>query len=89
MQHPHLAEQRTALYRLIDALTEVVNTVRLQDRVVSLVGRSRDRKPQAVLLPPDLADLIDAAGGLDAARDALRKLQLRDRLNAALGDACE
>lgn len=51
-------------------LTDVVNAVRLQDRSVLLHRRG---KPQAVVLPPDLKDLIEAAGGLDAAREALRQ----------------
>jgi prevent-host-death family protein len=50
-------------------LTDVVNAVHLQDRTVLLHRRG---KPQAVLFPPDLRDLVEAAGGLDAARDALR-----------------
>jgi len=51
-------------------LTEVVNAVRLQDRAVRLTRRGA---PQAAVVPVDVLDLIDAAGGLDAARAALRK----------------
>lgn len=51
-------------------LTEVVNAVRLQDRAIRL---SRRGTPQAAVVPVDLLDLIDAAGGLDAARKALSK----------------
>lgn len=51
-------------------LTDVVNAVHLQDRAVLLHRRN---KPQAVLLPPDFAELVDAAGGLDAARTALQE----------------
>ena len=51
-------------------LTEVVNAVRLQDRRIRLTRRGT---PQAGIVPVDLLDLIDAAGGLDAARTALRK----------------
>jgi prevent-host-death family protein len=50
-------------------LTEVVNAVRLQDRIVRLTRRGT---PQAGLVPNDLLDLINALGGLDNARDILR-----------------
>jgi prevent-host-death family protein len=50
-------------------LTEVVNAVRLQDRIVRLTKRGT---PQAGLVPNDLLDVIDAVGGLDKARDILR-----------------
>lgn len=50
-------------------LTEVVNTVRLQDRTVRLTRRGT---AQAAVVPADVLDLIEAAGGLDAARAALR-----------------
>jgi prevent-host-death family protein len=50
-------------------LSEVLSSVRLQDRKVRL---NRRGAPQAVVLPPDFDALIEAAGGLDAARDALR-----------------
>lgn len=51
-------------------LTDVVNTVHLQDRTVLLHRRG---KAQAVLVPPDLNDLIEAVGGLGAARTILGK----------------
>lgn len=51
-------------------LTEVVNTVRLQDRTVRLERRGT---LQAAVVPADLVDLIEKVGGLDAAREALRK----------------
>jgi prevent-host-death family protein len=51
-------------------LSEVLNAVRLQDRKVRLARRGT---PQAVVLPPDFDGLIDALGGLDAARTALRE----------------
>lgn len=50
-------------------LTEVVNTVRLQDRTVRLTRRGTD---QAAVVPADVLDLIELAGGLAAARQALR-----------------
>ncbi len=50
-------------------LTEVVNAVRLQDRTVRL---SRRGTPQAAVVPVDVLDLIEAAGGLAAARHALK-----------------
>ena len=50
-------------------LTEVVNAVRLQDRKVRLTRRGT---PQAVIFPADFSNLIDAVGGLDAARAILR-----------------
>lgn len=51
-------------------LTEVVNTVRLQDRTVRLTRRGT---AQAAVIPADVLDLIETAGGLDAARKILRK----------------
>jgi prevent-host-death family protein len=51
-------------------LTEVVNAVRLQDRTVRL---SRRGTPQAAVVPVDVLDLIDAVGGLTAARELLAK----------------
>jgi prevent-host-death family protein len=50
-------------------LSEVVNTVRLQDRAVRLERRGI---PQAAVVPVDILDLIEKVGGLDAARAALR-----------------
>lgn len=49
-------------------LTEVVNTVRLQDRTVRL---SRRGTTQAGIVPADILDLIDAVGGLKEARTIL------------------
>jgi prevent-host-death family protein len=51
-------------------LTEVVNTVRLQDRTVRLMRRGT---PQAAVVPVDILDLIEEVGGLDDARSALRR----------------
>ena len=51
-------------------LTEVVNAVRLQDRTVRLTRRGT---PQAAIVPTDVVDLIEQAGGLDYARAALRR----------------
>lgn len=51
-------------------LTEVVNAVRLQDRTVRLTRRGA---PQAAVVPADILDLIEEAGGLDDARSALRR----------------
>lgn len=53
-------------------LSEVLNTVRLQDRAYRLARRGT---PQAAVIPIDLLDLIEAAGGLDAARTLLRKAE--------------
>lgn len=53
-------------------LSEVVNAVRLQGRMVRL---SRRGTVQAAVIPPDVADSIDAAGGLDRVREALRFMQ--------------
>jgi hypothetical protein len=49
-------------------LTEVVNTVRIQDRKVLLHRRG---KAQAVVLPPEFDDLIEQVGGVENARMAL------------------
>jgi prevent-host-death family protein len=51
-------------------LTEVVNAVRLQDKAVRLTRRGA---PQAAVVPVDILDLIEEAGGLDGARSALRR----------------
>lgn len=56
-------------------LSEVLNAVRLQDRTVRLLRRAA---PQAGIVPIDILDLIEAAGGLNAARAALRKTQESD-----------
>lgn len=49
-------------------LTEVLNSVRLQDRTVRLLRRGTE---QAGIVPPDILDLIDAIGGLGPTRAAL------------------
>ena len=51
-------------------LTDVVNAVHLQDRAVLLHRRG---KPQALVVPPDFADLIEALGGLDNARGVMKE----------------
>lgn len=51
-------------------LSEVLNAVRLQDRAIRLARRGT---PQAGLVPVDVLDLIEAVGGLDAARTLLRE----------------
>lgn len=51
-------------------LTEVVNAVRLQDRTVRLTRRGT---PQAAIVPMDVLDLIEQAGGLGYARTALSR----------------
>ncbi len=50
-------------------LSEVLNAVRLQDRMVTLARRGT---PQGVVLPPDFKALIEQVGGINAARAALR-----------------
>jgi prevent-host-death family protein len=50
-------------------LSEVVNAVRLQGRMVRLTRRGI---PQGAVIPPDMADAIDAAGGPDRACKILR-----------------
>lgn len=56
-------------------LTEVVNAVRLQDRTVRLTRRGTQ---QAAIVPTDVLDLIEEAGGLDRAREGLRRLAVDD-----------
>lgn len=51
-------------------LTEMVASVRLLRRAVRL---SRRGKPQAALVPVELAEAAEAAGGMDAAAEILRK----------------
>jgi prevent-host-death family protein len=48
-------------------LTEVVNAVRLQDRTVRLTRRGT---PQAAIVPMDVVDIIERAGGLERFREA-------------------
>jgi prevent-host-death family protein len=50
-------------------LSEVVNAVRLQHRMVRL---SRRGAAQAAVIPTGLADDIDAAGGIARASEILR-----------------
>lgn len=49
-------------------LSELLNTVRLQDRAYRLARRGT---PQAAVVPTDILDLIENAGGLNAARKLL------------------
>ena len=51
-------------------LTELVANVRLLRRPVRL---SRRGKPQAAIVPVELADAAEAVGGPDAATEILRK----------------
>jgi prevent-host-death family protein len=51
-------------------LTELVANVRLLRRPVQL---SRRGKPQAALVPMELAEAAEAAGGPDAAAELLRR----------------
>ena len=53
-------------------LSEIVNQVRIGRRLVMLTRRGT---PQAGLVPPDVAEAIDAAGGPDAALKLLRQSQ--------------
>lgn len=58
-------------------LSEVLNSVRLQDRTVLLLRRGTE---QAGIVPPDILKLINAVG-LPGARDAL--VGLRAEIEAA------
>lgn len=51
-------------------LTELIASVRLLRHGVQL---SRRGKPQAALVPLELAQAAEAAGGMDAATEILRK----------------
>lgn len=51
---------------------DVVQRVRLLGKPIVIVRPTRDRKPQAAIVPVDVLDLIEQAGGLDQARAALR-----------------
>jgi prevent-host-death family protein len=57
-------------------LSEVVNAVRLQGRMVRL---SRRGAPQAAVIPTGLADDIDAAGGMARASEILQAAARDDR----------
>jgi prevent-host-death family protein len=50
-------------------LTEVVSSVRLQRRCITLTQRGKAR---AVVVPVELGEAVKAAGGLDAALKLLR-----------------
>jgi predicted GIY-YIG superfamily endonuclease len=52
---------------------EVIEGVRFLRRSMIIVRPTRDRKPQAALVPFELADAAEAAGGMDAAVAILRK----------------
>lgn len=54
-------------------LTEAINRVRLLGELLVIVDRTRARKPQAALVPFELAEAAEAAGGMDAATAILRK----------------
>ncbi len=51
-------------------LSELIASVRLLRQGVRLTRRE---KPQAALVPVELADAAEAAGGMDAAAEILRK----------------
>jgi len=51
-------------------LTELIASVRLLRRLVHL---SRRGKPQAAIVPVELADAAETAGGPDAAAEILRE----------------
>lgn len=51
-------------------LSEIVNQVRIGRRLVKLTRRGA---PQAVIVPVDVGDAIEAAGGPDAALKLLRR----------------
>jgi PHD/YefM family antitoxin component YafN of YafNO toxin-antitoxin module len=51
-------------------LSDLASTVRLLRQAVQL---SRRGKPQAALVPVELAEAAEAAGGMDAATEILRK----------------
>lgn len=54
-------------------LSELIATVRLLRQGVRLTRRG---KPQAAVVPTELADAAEAVGGMDAAAEILRKTAL-------------
>jgi len=67
-----MADETVAISEVRTNLTELVAQVRLLRRRVMLTQRG---KPGAVLCPPELDAAVDAAGGLDAALEVLRKAE--------------
>lgn len=53
-------------------LGDVTDRVRLCREAIFIVGRTRERQPRVALVPADLADAAEAAGGLDRAAEILR-----------------
>lgn len=52
-------------------LTEIVHRVRLLREMVVLVNQARDRRPVAAIVPVELAEAVDKAGGPDKAAEIL------------------
>jgi predicted GIY-YIG superfamily endonuclease len=53
--------------------TDTLNRVRLKREAVFIVRPTRNREPQAALVPFELAQAAEAAGGVDVATEILRK----------------
>lgn len=70
-QPRELGRDEATVAELRANLTEAVNRVRLLGTPIVIVNRDRARTPQAAVVPADLADLIEKAGGLRAARELL------------------
>jgi prevent-host-death family protein len=69
-----MADETQAISEARANLTELVARVRLLRLRVMLSQRG---KPGAVLVPAELDEAIDAAGGLDVAIEVLRRSALR------------
>jgi predicted GIY-YIG superfamily endonuclease len=68
-----LGPNEATVATLRNNLTEAIARVQLLDTAIVIAGPDRARTPYAGLVPPDIADLIDQAGGLREAREALRR----------------
>lgn len=53
-------------------LTDLIARVRLRGELITLVDRTRDRRPAAMIVPTKLGEAIIAAGGPEAALNLLR-----------------
>jgi predicted GIY-YIG superfamily endonuclease len=68
-----LGENEMSLTDAKASLSELVDRVRLLRQSIVIVRPTRDRRPNAALVPVELAEAAETAGGMDAAAEILRK----------------
>lgn len=67
-----LGEREITLTALRANLTEAAARVRIRREIVTIVDRTRERRPLAALIPVDVLDAAEAVGGPDVAVKILR-----------------